>query len=418
MTWEELQGKFRKSMSPPVAQELARPFAPSHSLGQTNGMPQPYFTHDAQEMDIDSNPSDEPQQPQQPQQQQQQHVGLPSLSDARNRTPLPGGRLEKSLSLPGIESLKNDLQSNVSRMLSTGARTRYQSVEALLIFWEHDDDFSTVNGAVKELADVFDQFYHYTFKTLLIPSPSESCKSSGRWLSRKLNDFVEDRDQRDVLKIVFYAGHSYLDGNRDMTLASSKDTDKASTIRWSAIQQILEEACSDVLILMDAAYYPSSKMVRNRGVLELIAASVSEEHHHVLDRCSYTRALAGLLRTRATRLSPLSAAELHAALLAAYPKLVQERHPEKETITSFPAPLHIMMSGNPRLPSIFLAPVYQGSPLRNSSLGGYDNNPQLHLSIRLNDDNVDVETWNEWLRLMPDGIKDVRVEGPFRPTYR
>lgn len=219
MTWEELQGKFRKSMSPPVAQELARPFAPSHSLGQTNGMPQPYFTHDAQEMDIDSNPSDEPQQPQQPQQQQQQHVGLPSLSDARNRTPLPGGRLEKSLSLPGIESLKNDLQSNVSRMLSTGARTRYQSVEALLIFWEHDDDFSTVNGAVKELADVFDQFYHYTFKTLLIPSPSESCKSSGRWLSRKLNDFVEDRDQRDVLKIVFYAGHSYLDGNRDMTLA-------------------------------------------------------------------------------------------------------------------------------------------------------------------------------------------------------
>jgi hypothetical protein len=171
-------------------------------------------------MEIDSTPSDEQHQPhQQQQQQQQQHVGLPSLTDARNRKPLPGGRLEKSLSLPGIESLKNDLQTNVSRMLSTGARTRYQTVEALLIFWEHDDDFSTVNGAVKELADVFDQFYHYTFRTLLIPSPSESCKSSGRWLSRKLNDFVEDRDQRDVLKVVFYAGHSYLDGNRDMTLA-------------------------------------------------------------------------------------------------------------------------------------------------------------------------------------------------------
>lgn len=169
---------------------------------------------------------------------------------------------------------------------------------------------------------------------------------------------------------------------------------------------------------MDAAYYPSSKMVRNRGVLELIAASVSEEHHHGLARCAFTRALADLLRTRATRLSPLSAAELHAALLAAYPKLVQDRNPEKETITSFPAPLHIMMSGNPKLPSIFLAPVFQGSPLRNSSLGGYENNPQLHLSIRLNDDNVDIETWNEWLRLMPEGIKDVRVEGPYRPTYR
>lgn len=168
---------------------------------------------------------------------------------------------------------------------------------------------------------------------------------------------------------------------------------------------------------MDAAYYPSSKMVRSRGVLELIAASVSEEHHQVLDRCAFTRALADQLRMRATRLSPLSAAELHASLLAAYPNLIQERNPEKEMITSFPAPLHIMMSGNPRLPSIFLSPVYQGSPLRSSSFG-YENNPQLHLSIRLNDDNVDLEIWNEWLRLMPEGIKDVRVEGPYRPTYR
>lgn len=173
-------------------------------------------------MDIDSAPSDDQQLQEQQQQQlqhQQHHVGLPSISDARNRTPLPGSRLEKSLSLPGIESLKNDLQTNVSRMLSTGARTRYSTVEALLMFWEHDDDFSIVNGAVNELAEVFGQFYHYTFRTLHIPSPSESCKSPGRWLSRQLNDFVEDRDLRDVLKIVFYAGHSHLDANRDMTLA-------------------------------------------------------------------------------------------------------------------------------------------------------------------------------------------------------
>lgn len=213
MTWEELQGKYRKSMSPPATQEVARPFAPTPAPSQINGM-QPLFMQDPQEMDIDSSPVGDQQL-----QQNHQQTGLPALGDSRNRKPLPGGRLEKSLSLPGIESLKNDLQTNVSKMLSTGARTRYQSVEALLMFWEHDDDFSNVDGAVRELADVFDQFYHYTFKTLLIPSPSESCKSSGRWLSRKLNDFVEDRDQRDVLKIVFYAGHSYLDGNRDMTLA-------------------------------------------------------------------------------------------------------------------------------------------------------------------------------------------------------
>lgn len=167
---------------------------------------------------------------------------------------------------------------------------------------------------------------------------------------------------------------------------------------------------------MDAAYYPSSRMSRQRGVLEIIAASMSEDHFNALDRCAFTRALAEQLRTRATRSNPLSAAELHSILLANYPKMIQDRNPERETVTSFPAPLHTMMSGNSRLPSILLAPVHQTSPLRSSF--SYENNPQLHLSIRLNDDNVDVDSWNEWLRLMPEGIKDVKVEGPFRPAFR
>ncbi|KAG7120880.1 hypothetical protein HYQ46_010868 [Verticillium longisporum] len=70
-----------------------------------------------------------------------------------------------------------------------------------------------------------------------------------------------------------------------MVLASSRDREKAETLRWSGIQQVLEEACGDTLILMDAAYYPSSKMVRQQGVLELIAAAVSEEHFNELERC-------------------------------------------------------------------------------------------------------------------------------------
>lgn len=157
-------------------------------------------------------------------------------------------------------------------------------------------------------------------------------------------------------------------------------------------------------------------MVRQKGVLELIAASVSEEHVSVLDRCAFTRALVEVLRTRATRSNPLSAVELHSILLATYPKMIQDRNPEKETITSFPAPLHTMMSGNSRLPSVFLSPVYQNSPLRNSF--SFENSPQLHLSIKLHDDNVDIDSWNEWLRLMPDGIKDVKVDGPFRTAFR
>jgi hypothetical protein len=244
----------------------------------------------------------------------------------------------------------------------------------------------------------------------------DGCKSPWRWLSRKTNEFVEDRDQRDVLKIVYYNGHSYLDSNREMILASSKDRDKASTIRWSGIQQILEEACSDTLIIMDAAYYTSSKMVRRQGVLELIAAAVSEEHFRSLDRCTFTQALTELLKTRAGQSfnEPLSAAEVHSKLLSDYPKLIQDKHPERETITSFPSPLHMQTSGNSRLPSILLAPLQSGF-LRTSLSHPQDfNGPQLNLSIRLASDDIDVETWTEWLRMMPDGIKDIKVEGPYR----
>ncbi|KAK2606374.1 hypothetical protein QQS21_003193 [Conoideocrella luteorostrata] len=407
MTWEELMGRFHRSHSPTVAEippltiGIGPPLSPASSLSTI----QPSLAHDPHEMELDSPPSTHHQPSRHP------------LSDARIRTPLPSGpRLEKSLSLPGIESLKNELQFNIPKILSATNRGRYNFVQVLLLFWQDDDDVTIVQDAVRDLAGVFEKSYHYTFHIQAIPSASDGFKSSWRWLSRQLNDFSEDRDQRDALKIVYYAGHTYLDGNREMILASSRDQEKASTCRWSGIQQVLEEACADTLIIMDAAYYPSSKIVRQKGVLELLAASVSEDHVASLGRCSFTRALAEQLRIRAARTTPLSAAELHSLLLSQYPQMVHDSKPERETITTFPAPLHAMMSGNSRLPSIFLSPLYHGSSLRNSF--SYENNPQLHLTIKLNDDNVDIESWNEWLRLMPDGIRETDSIGTFYAVWR
>jgi hypothetical protein len=147
-------------------------------------------------------------------------VGRHSLSEARQRTPLPSGpRLEKSLSLPGIETLKNDLQLSAARMLTTSNRNRYSAVQALLLFWQDDDDVALVHNAVRELADIFEKQYRYTVQVQTIPSSMDATRSSWRWLSRQLNDFAEEHDQRDVLKLVYYVGHTYLDGNREMVLA-------------------------------------------------------------------------------------------------------------------------------------------------------------------------------------------------------
>ncbi|KAL2754948.1 hypothetical protein ACRALDRAFT_2087770, partial [Sodiomyces alcalophilus JCM 7366] len=399
MTWEDAVKKYHRSHSPSI-QDLAplsaqRPLSPSQGLSNHKSM----FAQDPHEMDID-HPVGQP--------------GQARLSETRIRTPLPSGpRLDKPTVLPGIESLKNDLQTNVSSILSNPYRSRYSSAQVLLLYWQDDHD-PHVDAAVKELAEVFDQYYRYTFEIHTIPSASENCKNPWRWLSRKITDFSEDRDQRDVLKIVYYNGHSFLDGHREMVLASARDREKAETIRWSGIQQVLEQACGDTLIIMDAAYYPSAKMVREQGVLELISAAISEEHFNELERCIFTKVLTDQLKTRASQrfMNPFSAAELHSKLLSSYPTLIHDRYPEKETITSFPSPLHMQMTGNARLPSILLAPT-NISPLRTSLPFGTEGQ-QLSMLFRLGDEPIDIEAWTEWLRMMPDGVKDVRVEGPFR----
>lgn len=212
MTWDDVVAKFARPQSPTlheIAPSIGSSIPLSPSQQSLAGTLQPMFTSDPNEMEIDS--ASPP----------QSLLGRPpSISDVRMRTPLPSGpRLEKSLSLPGIESLKTDLQSNVARILSTSSRGRYITAQALLLFWEDDDDAGSVHAAVKELADVLDSYYHYSLQVQPIPSSSDGHKSSWRWLARQLNDFAEDRDQRDVLKIVYYVGHTYLDGNREMVLA-------------------------------------------------------------------------------------------------------------------------------------------------------------------------------------------------------
>ncbi|KAK3394350.1 hypothetical protein B0H63DRAFT_43407 [Podospora didyma] len=404
MTWEDAARKFRSHS--PTMQELA-PLS-GHPLSPAPLNSKPVFTHDPQEMDVDTSPS--------------QQSGRRPLGESRiSRTPLPSApRLDKPLNMvpvPGIESLRADLQATASRILANPFRTRYSMVSALLVHWQEDDDHEARN-ALAELGKVLDQDYNYTFQIKSIPPSSDECKSSWRWLSREVTDFIDNQDHRDVLKIVYYSGHSYLNGNREMVLASSKLAEPSSVIRWSGIQQILEVACSDTLIVMDSAYYPSSQMVRQEGVLELIAASASEEHVKLLDRSAFTRALTDQLRTRASQkfMNPLSAAELHAKLLSLYPKMVQDRSPEKEMVTSFPSPLHMQVSGNAKLPSILLVPMQKGIPPYAPE--SPTNGAHMSLTFRLSDDTINTDSWAEWLRSMPEGIKEVKVDGPYRNTFR
>ncbi|KAI1334322.1 hypothetical protein F5Y15DRAFT_409735 [Xylariaceae sp. FL0016] len=434
MSWEDAVRKYR-SASPlgdfaPIA---GRPISPAlHHVRSSLG-------HDPHEMDVDIVPATPQAPPITP--------TRPALSEARIRTPLPSGpRIEKPISVPPLattpsthaifprlNSVKADLESTASRILSSPHRYRYSSVYVLLVFWQ-DDDESGVVRAMEELDEVLHKNYHFACEVIRIPpNASDGCPSSGRWLSRAINEFMDKSDTRDVLKIVYYNGYSCLDEDREMLLASSRDREGSSKIRWSGIQQILEEACSDTLIIMDSAYYPSSKMVRQKGVLELIAASASEDYFDLLERSSFTRALAEQLRTRSAQRSSnsnaLSAAELHSRLLSLYPKIIHSSRStrlDRDAVAgnsaarpSYPAPLHMQMSGNARLPSITLSPpqlppTLPSPPTSSTTHAG----PHLTLSIRLTDESsISLENWAEWFCMMPEGIRDVKVEGPYY-TFR
>ncbi|KAI1194558.1 hypothetical protein F5X97DRAFT_327409 [Nemania serpens] len=423
MSWEEAVQKYRSS-SP--LQELAslagRPISPAPRQMRP---PPPPYAQNPQEMDIDSAPVPPNPQP---------TPGRTSPNETRmNRTPLPSGpRTDRHVSIPSplatshspysiphIGSVKHDLESIASKVLSSPYRSRYSNVYALLIYWQDEHELS-VARAVEELAEVFQKCYHYTPEVIKIPSTTvrDGYSNPWRWLSRNINEFIDKSDTRDTLKIVYYNGYSYLDDNREMVLSSSRNRDKAGTIRWSGIQHILEEANSDTLIIMDSTYYPATKMVRRRGVLELIAASALEDYHHPLERGIFTRALTEQLRLRASARFPnaLSATELHSKLLSLFPKLILDRYPEKGAATVFPAPLHMQTSGNSRLPSITLSPLPLQHAKPHSALDNAHAGPQVTLSLRLTDEPLSLENWTEWFRMMPEGIRDVKVDGPY--TFR
>lgn len=171
--------------------------------------PAPSVYHDPQEMELDTTPTHQP--------------GRTTFSDSRIRTPLPSGpRLDKVTPYTpgaGLDSPKSDIQGLASRILADPYRGRYRTVQVLLLYWEDDDDKAGVQEAVDQLSNILKAQYNHTLEIKSIPSPSETCKSSWKWLSSTITSFVEHNDQRDDLKIVYYNGHSYLDADRQMMLA-------------------------------------------------------------------------------------------------------------------------------------------------------------------------------------------------------
>lgn len=201
-------------------------------------------------------------------------------------------------------------------------------------------------------------------------------------------------------------------------VSSSTQSEPPRTIRWSTLQPLFEQAVADTLVIMDSRYFGLPAAARRRGTLEIIAAgSFEEQAGSPLARCAFTQALSEKLRTQAARMRPFSAADLHAQLLAEYPRIVQELNPDREFLSSFPAPLHLQLADSHNVPSVLLAPLPRSRLPSIESVSSPSPGAQVSLTVRLDKD-PDVDCWADWLRLMPTGVREVKVEGGFRSVLR
>lgn len=220
-----------------------------------------------------------------------------------------------------------------------------------------------------------------------------------------------------------------------------------SMVKWGGIQNVLEEAQSDVLLLLDCCSSGTANTGDGYGTTELIAACGFNDVANGVGRHSFTYALTTELR-----------------LLSAYPKFtaavlynrilcrLQNWMPEGRELQK--APLHVVLTQNQALPSSIqlsvnpkprpkLEPMSFGSPsqsLGSPSPASFESNertdsdqgsgsspissllsadeqfPRILLSVRLKEDlapELSADLFAEWLRMMPVIANSVTVEAGF-----
>ncbi|KAK0516424.1 hypothetical protein JMJ35_001027 [Cladonia borealis] len=300
-------------------------------------------------------------------------------------------------------------------------KSRYKEVHVLLLSWE--DDRLGVTKEINELRSVLDQTYHYHTEEWKIPS-----RRSHNSLIRRLTDFLDDYESKENLLLVYYGGHGHLNDDRQLKW-SCTEFDDSPTVQWVGIQNMLEQATSDVLILLDCCAAATASAELGSGVTEELRycckrkpLSAAMLHMKVLSRMKYWKP-----KTVETRSGELAFHE-------------RRRTPVHTTLTNDGKPRSIVLS--PIEPSAFLLPENSVSlahspfsdsssqdvqmedssndsamtsiPSSVSSSGNYFEQgcPRVLIAVALEEDQrLQLDPWAEWLRDIPAIAKYARVEG-------
>jgi choline dehydrogenase-like flavoprotein len=206
--------------------------------------------------------------------------------------------------------------------------------------------------------------------------------------------------------------------------SSGRKTEKSGyPVHWSGIQKSLEDARSDVLILLDCPYVGTANNNQGNGVTELIAASAYRSAVSNLEAYSFTREL----ETEFRELSKLPYFSVGNLFHNIYCR-VRSRMAETGQEEAVPACLQLTQE-DPYLPrSIQLSahqtdtpstlhpnPANANGAFHTSSTRG--DTPRIAFAIRLKEDfkvgDLSSDLFLRWLSCIPESVAEVKIEAGF-----
>ncbi|KAI9644511.1 hypothetical protein NHQ30_006532 [Ciborinia camelliae] len=186
----------------------------------------------------------------------------------------------------------------------------YSKVKVLIVHWASDD--LGVSEEIENLADVFQDLYHFEVAKFEIPDLQPASK-----LSNRVRIFIGDNSP-DTLLIFGYNGHGGFHDTRHDHIWHANNKSNGPSMPSSSVQALFEESASDTILLYDACFSADTAMTLSRStgsVTELISACGFSTTAPGVGNHSFTSALTHELALAATQKS-LPVFELYNRVLA------------------------------------------------------------------------------------------------------
>ncbi|TVY31204.1 hypothetical protein LHYA1_G000045 [Lachnellula hyalina] len=337
-----------------------------------------------------------------------------------------------------FESFARHLQDAAMLIYAQANRSPYTSVTVLMLRWE--DDLS-VESDLLMLQQVFRDRFNFRTETWCIPScPNPSVK-----LTMQMASHIEYA-RPDHLLVVYYAGYGYISSDHNLYWACNPRED-SPRFKWEHVRCLLEDAQSDILLLLDTCAVADAPTAGNHGVKQVIAAYTPDQGARDPGPRSFTYNLVEALNKLGSG-RPFSIQRLHE-------EIVSQKHYQQRVLhTGLPNSTSKMAVAHERMPvcfsltpgslqSIALSPIGQQQPGGSqiaSPLGSPENevqalrnNHETQQNIKVNSNSdltfeemralvcttflgepsQDMASFKQWLHNTPVAASKIAVEGMF-----